>query len=296
MRVHCRAFTLIELLVVIAIIAILAALLMPALERARESARQVSCLNQLRQISFATIQFGDDHDGFLPVRSEHQGMWFGSYSPDGSGQSMDYSRYGGMKAGNWHVSSLWDTNAMGTAGHGYLSAKRLMLCPSRTDHYGPPAVMSWDMVIGQQKWNQFWSTYYAVGLSGYVWCFGMTYADFPLYLIRAEKHLSTQAMYCDAIRYPELTSLDWLQLHQTNHWDGVRPTGGNATFVDGSGRWIPWGSGAAWNGVRDCTSTPTGAVEVWRALDGNAPPLGAKAYFFSGGNSPIRGTFYSLPR
>jgi prepilin-type N-terminal cleavage/methylation domain-containing protein len=66
-RQHHSGFTLIELLVVIAIISILIALLLPAMKRAREAARRVSCLSNMRQLYLFAAQYAAEFKGALPT-------------------------------------------------------------------------------------------------------------------------------------------------------------------------------------------------------------------------------------
>ncbi len=61
-----QAFSLVELLVVVAIVALLAALLLPALSRARDRSRRAVCASNLRQLGLALASYAQDHDGRLP--------------------------------------------------------------------------------------------------------------------------------------------------------------------------------------------------------------------------------------
>lgn len=90
------AFTLMELLVVVTIIVLLAAMLMPALQRAREQARKTVCINNLKQIGLAFCMYAQDWREYFPVGRY---AWSANYT----GYPWDYTLYKGGHLSNYHI-------------------------------------------------------------------------------------------------------------------------------------------------------------------------------------------------
>jgi prepilin-type N-terminal cleavage/methylation domain-containing protein/prepilin-type processing-associated H-X9-DG protein len=140
-----RAFTLIELLVVVAIIAILAAMLMPSLKGARDRAKAVHCMNNLKQIGIAAGAYATENNGY-PMGNLEAGPGMKNWAP------LDYL----AKLG--YVS----TNRFRHPIAGVITAVEVFRCPSLEATY-PGKLYDQNM----SNLGQFYCNYATSGLTGY---------------------------------------------------------------------------------------------------------------------------------
>jgi len=160
MRDTRKGFTLIELLVVIAIIAILAAILFPVFAKAREKARQASCLSNMKQLGMAMVMYKDDYDQKYP------GAYVGPYSPS----LGDPSANGGSETYTY----WWQLVIP------YIKNQRVLMCPSG---YSPINMFS-DVIVynyggfdwpGNVKVSYIYNSYIGVYMNHWLGAGGYDY-------------------------------------------------------------------------------------------------------------------------
>lgn len=123
-----RGFTLVELLVVIAIIGVLIALLLPAVQQAREAARRMSCTNNLKQMGLATHNFHDTYGKLPPLINCNQGYSVWVHLMPYTEQSAIYDLLHSVNTDNWKDTIF---TSFTTQQQEAISSIPYMTCPSR---------------------------------------------------------------------------------------------------------------------------------------------------------------------
>ena len=227
-----KGFTLVELLVVIAVIAILAALLMPVINKAEESARKADCINNLTQINRALLMYVDDHAGVL------QGT---------NGEAIYFTYKNSL--GPYLSRTGADTN------------DALFACPSDNFNCDDPIIknlMPFSQISGTSFYRQAAADY-----SSYFFNGSANAGDDP----RAAKPFSSVHQPSEMVLAGELSGAMGLSAHDRKQPYQFNNALNVMSFVDGHASYIRiyWNGTSGFNGLPGFYNPPAGYEYEWFA-------------------------------